>query len=188
MFGQFESRDRFDEQCQFRFLRTENGWIFQGPEGDESVVARHTENYDAATAQAAQQAKAYADTYAETDAKAKALGFIVRGEFGRRLVEGVDVCASGRPMYVNEPRPPTGSATRDGKITLSDDQTWNPSMGYPVLESWNPRKVIATIHDGQVVVGTPDPHAPKGVCHIQYTEGNRTISGYVSDAVLTTKK
>jgi hypothetical protein len=51
LYGNFESGDSFDEACQFRFLRTENGWILQGYEGDAEVVNKHTDGTDALAAQ-----------------------------------------------------------------------------------------------------------------------------------------
>ena len=51
LYGKFEPGDSFDETCQFRFLRTENGWILQGYEGDAEVVNKHTDGTDALAAQ-----------------------------------------------------------------------------------------------------------------------------------------
>jgi len=96
LFGNFAIDDRFDETCRFSFLQTENGWVLQDIEGEESIVARHTENYDATTGrvaklaeeaaqqaaqlaeEAAQRQQAYDKAYAETDAKARALARIIR--------------------------------------------------------------------------------------------------------------
>jgi hypothetical protein len=70
LYGHFEPGDSFDEACQFRFLRTENGWILQGYEGDEEVVNRHTEGTDAL---AAQQKRLDEQQQLDAQAKQKAI-------------------------------------------------------------------------------------------------------------------
>ncbi len=40
-------------------------------------------------------------------------------------------------------------------------------------------RVVATIHDGQVVTGMPDHDALKNYCLVQYSDNGKTVSGYV---------
>ena len=193
VYGHFEPGDSFDESAQFRFLRTENGWLLQGFEGDEVIEARHTENADALDAQKkrldeqrAQEEKVQRQK--EIDA-ANAGATAAANERERHLVEVKNACASGQRMTV------VGYGN-------------TPVQG---LQGARVGPLDRYVGSGQVVVGMPDdaqslaameailnpgpnflggvppkidlPGWLKGMCRVQYSvrhfDGNRIFSGYV---------
>ena len=172
VYGHFEPGDSFDESAKFRFLRTENGWVLQGFEGDEVTEARHTEHADALDEQKkrldeqraqeskVQQQKAADAAFAEATAAAN--------ERERHLVEVKNACASRQQMKI----------VGYGNISVQGLQGAGAFGGY--------------IGSGQVVVGVPDdakslaamaallnPPPLRGMCRVQYSVSNRIFSGYV---------
>jgi len=177
MWGHFEPGDSFDEACEFRFLRTENGWILQS--GAQTVIVnRHTEHADALDA----REKQYRDTQRQKAADAAvAEANAAANERERHLVEVKNACASRQQMKI----------IGYGLLAVKGLQGAGPFGGY--------------LGEGQVVVGVPDdarslaamadllgPRYPnpkiknavllgwlRGMCRVQYSVRNRIISGYV---------
>jgi len=155
LFGNFEPDDRFDEACQFSFLQTENGWILQDVEGEESVVARHTEH---AAQQAEEAAQRQAREAIQKQKEAEAYG-------ERNLIEVKNACASSQQLKITDNYGIGHLEDVDGKMLRDDKQ-------YGIVPS-----------NGQVVGCLPDiiyrnkilgyvQVPPVPMCHIQYSIGN----------------
>lgn len=174
LFGRFEPGDSFDLSCQFIFIGTENGWVLQGPQSYETIVARHTEHADAVDAQEKKANEAYKTKQAEEAAKAAEAA---AKDNEHRLVEVKDACASGQQMKI----------IGYGLVPVKGLQGAGPFGGY--------------LDAGQVVVAVPDdakslaamaallrpdqdknallPGWLKSMCRVQYSVRNRIFSGYV---------
>ncbi len=100
-YGHFEPGDYFDEAQQFRFLRTESGWILQNDDDSSAtvVVNRHTENADALDAKAKQDRAAQIQ---KIDAVQRAANAAADIEMKRRNAEVKNACATGRPMRITK--------------------------------------------------------------------------------------
>jgi hypothetical protein len=192
VYGHFEPGDSFDESAQFRFLRTENGWLLQGFEGDEVIEARHTERADALDAQKKlldeQRAQEQKVQQLKAQEAAQGAANAAANERERHLIEVKNACASGQQMKI----------IGYGNISVQGLQGAGPFDRY--------------LGSGQVVVGVPDDAKslaameailnpgpsfingavrPKidllgwlgGMCRVQYSvmhaNGNRMFSGYV---------
>ena len=197
VYGHFEPGDSFDVSAKFRFLRTENGWVLQGFEGDEVTEARHTERADALDAQKKlleeQRAQEHKVQQQKAQEVAPGAASAAANERDRHLVEVKNACASGQQMKI----------IGYGNISVLGLQ----GAGAGALDRY--------IGSGQVVVGVPDnakslaamdailnpppsfidgavrPRASeatflgwlRGMCRVQYSvmhaNGNRIFSGYV---------
>jgi hypothetical protein len=155
-YGRFEPADSLDEACNYLFLRTEKAWILQGSQGVESIITRHTERADAMDAQLEQaQAAEKAKQDEAAAAKMKADVAAYSAATDRHTAEIADACSSGRQMIIA-----------------------GQGISQPLVDN-NRGTIVGYIATGQVVVGVPDPNARKLLCHIRYTVGNRSMSGYV---------
>jgi hypothetical protein len=157
IWGHFESGDSFDEECKFLFLRTEKGWILQGYEGGFSVVTSHKEHQ---VREAIQKQK-------EAEAKQKEGEAYAKGN----LIEVKNACASSQQLKITDNYGIGHLEDVDGKM-LRDDKRYGivPSNG----------QVVGCLPDviyRNKILGY-DQVPPVPMCHIQYSIGNRLVSGY----------
>ena len=193
-YGHFEPGDSFDESAKFRFLRTENGWILQGFEGDAVVENRHTANADALDEQKkrldeqrAQEEKVQRQK--EIDA-ANAGATAAANERERHLVEVKNACASGQRMKVVGYNIPVqgvqGAGTGAGPLDryVGSGQV---VVGVP-NDAQSLAAMEAILNPGPNFLGGVPPKIDllgwlKGMCRVQYSvrhfDGNRVFSGYV---------
>jgi hypothetical protein len=160
VYGHFEPGDSFDESAKFRFLRTENGWILQGYEGDAEVVNRHTEIADALDEQ-----KKRLDEQSAQEVKVHDQKMAVQEQKNaEHLTEVHNACASRQEVRVR-------GEERVGFIDEHDNSTWDgPAPGQVVLcdapfEMVNAPGVHNYRNDSQ--------------CHVRYSNGKQVVTGYV---------
>jgi hypothetical protein len=157
IWGHFESGDSFDEECKFLFLRTENGWILQGYEGGFSVVTSHMEH----------QAREALQKQKEAEAKQKEAEAYAKSN----SIEVKNACASSQQLKITD-------SYRIGRLEDVDGKMLRDDKQYGIVPS-----------NGQVVGCLPDfiyrnkilgyvQMPPVPMCHIQYSIGNRLVSGY----------
>jgi hypothetical protein len=160
--GHFEPGDSFDEACKFRFLRTENGWILQGFEGDTVVENRHTEHADALDAQEKRLDEQRAQ---EKEVRDHEIVVQQKKEAELHLTEVRNACASGQQVRV----------TTVGMVGLIEEN--NHAKWYGP----DPGQVVSCDAPAQNyhIPGRPDQHNDY-MCHIKYSKGKQVVTGYVN--------
>jgi hypothetical protein len=160
IWGHFEPGDSFDEECQFRFLRTENGWILQGYEGDTVVKNRHTGHADALDAQAKQLD---AQEKQAQQVRQSNMAIQQQKETELHLTEVHNACASGQQVKV----------TSTGMVGLMGEN--NKALWYGPA----PGQVVLCDAPTQILhfPGRAVEHNDY-MCHIKFSSGKQVITGY----------
>lgn len=191
VYGHFEPGDSFDESAKFRFLRTENGWVLQGFEGDEVIEARHAERADALDAQKKlldeQRAQEQKVQQQKAQEAAQVAANAAANERERHLIEVKNACASGQQMKIIgygllsiEALQGTGAKyLGEGQLVVGVPDDASSLAAVKALLNPPPSFIDGAVRPKY---GTEDAILRewlRGKCRVQYSAGNRTSSGYV---------